>query len=62
MPVCNHGAAVGARKLVAKARDPVARHFAVPMQVGESNRGLWYDWLFARIMVREATMLIGGEF
>jgi eukaryotic-like serine/threonine-protein kinase len=62
MALWNQGDADGARKLLAQARDPVARHFAVPMVVGESNRGLWYDWLFARIMMREATMLIGGEF
>jgi len=59
MALWNRGDAEAARKLLAEARNPVARHFAVPMAVGESNRGRWYDWLFARIMVREATMLIG---
>jgi hypothetical protein len=45
--------------MLAEVRDAVDRHFAVPMSVGETNRGVWYDWLFARIMMREATMLIG---
>ena len=48
-----------ARALIARVRDAVDRHFAVPMRVGERHRGLWYDWLFARIMLGEATMLIG---
>jgi serine/threonine protein kinase len=53
------GEADEARAMLAKARAAVDGHFAVPMKVGDTNRGQWYDWLFARIMLREATMLIG---
>jgi serine/threonine protein kinase len=41
-----------------RVRDAVDRHFAVPTRVGDKSRGFWYDWLFARIMMREAQMLI----
>ena len=52
-----------ARAMLAKVRDVVDGHFAVPvpMGVGDGRRGYWYDWIFARIMLREATMLIGEE-
>ena len=51
-----------ARLHLAQARDAVDQRFAQPLGDGDSGRGYWYDWLFARIMVREATVLIGdGE-
>lgn len=61
MTVWQRGEAVEARRLLVKARDSVNGHFTQPMAVGDASRGLWYDWLFARIMLREATLLIGGE-
>jgi hypothetical protein len=48
-----------ARATLARAREVIDRHFAVPMRMGDKSRGLWYDWLFARIMMREAALLIG---
>ena len=48
-----------ARLHLAQARDAVDRRFVQPMSGGDGGRGFWYDWLFARIMVREATMLMG---
>jgi serine/threonine protein kinase len=59
MTLWQRGEADEARNQLAKARDGIARQVAVPMARGDSNRGLWYDWLFAKIMVREATQLIG---
>jgi hypothetical protein len=46
---------------LARVRELVDRHFAEPMTAGDGNSGLWYDWLFARIMLREATMVIGEK-
>jgi hypothetical protein len=48
-----------ARAVLTRVRAAVDTHFAGPMQVGDGTRGIWYDWLFARILLREATMLIG---
>jgi serine/threonine protein kinase len=59
MTLWQRGEADDARSFLTKARYAVNSHFAVPMAPGDSSRGLWYDWLFARIMVREATQLIG---
>jgi tetratricopeptide (TPR) repeat protein len=59
MALWNQGEPDEARALLARVRDAVDRHFAVPMKPGDTGRGVWYDWLFARIMMREATMLIG---
>ncbi len=52
--------ATTARDQLAKARESVDRHFATPMTTGDHSRGAWYDWVFARIMVREATLLLDG--
>ena len=54
-----HGETDEARITLGRVRDAVDRHFAVPMRVGDKSRGFWYDWLFARILMREAAMLIG---
>jgi serine/threonine protein kinase len=54
-----HGETDEARITLGRVRDAVDRHFAVPMRVGDKSRGFWYDWLFARIMMREAEKLIG---
>ena len=59
MTLWQQGETDEARALIARVREVVDRHFAVPMRVGERHRGLWYDWVFARIMTREATILIG---
>ena len=52
----------GARLHLAQARDSVDQRFEQPLAGGDGTRGYWYDWLFARIVVREAKVLIGdGE-
>jgi serine/threonine protein kinase len=48
-----------ARVTLSRAHEAIDRHFSVPMRMGDRSRGLWYDWLFARIMMREATLLTG---
>jgi serine/threonine protein kinase len=59
MTLWQRGEAGDARAHLTKARDAVSRRFAEPMAPGDHSRGMWYDWLFARIMVGEATLLIG---
>ena len=48
-----------ARLHLAQARDAIKQRFEHPLTGGDGGRGYWYDWLFARIIVREATMLMG---
>ena len=40
------------------ARAAVETRFASPLGVGSSGSSFWYDWLFARVLVREASDLI----
>lgn len=40
------------------ARETVERKFATSLEKGSGTVGFWYDWLFARVLVREASDLI----
>ena len=59
MSLWREGQTDEARVTLNRAREAINRHFAVPMRMGDRSRGLWYDWLFARILMREAEKLIG---
>jgi hypothetical protein len=48
-----------ARKNLADARAAVDRKFAGSLIEGVGGLGFWYDWLFARVLLREATAMIG---
>jgi len=61
MALWHQGETDKARVTVARVRDAIDRHFAIPMRVGDRSRGFWYDWLFARILMREAALLTGEE-
>ena len=41
------------------AREAVERKFSGSLAEGAGGAGYWYDWLFARVLLREATELIG---
>lgn len=43
-----------ARSELALARDLVSKEFATGLKAGNAWGGLWYDWLFAQILLREA--------
>jgi eukaryotic-like serine/threonine-protein kinase len=43
------------------ARETLDRKFATSLERGNSTVGFWYDWLFARVLVREASELIDGR-
>ena len=47
-----------ARIELAKARDTIDLKFQLNLERGDARMGLWYDWLFARILLREANALI----
>ena len=42
-----------------KARDVIEAQFKNGLEHGNSSLGMWYDWVIARILLREATALIG---
>ena len=44
---------------LAKARDMIEANFKYGLEHGNTGQGMWYDWVFARILLREATALIG---
>jgi hypothetical protein len=47
-----------ARSELAQARQRIGEQFSIVPLVG--GDGYWFDWIFARILLREATALIGG--
>jgi len=47
-----------ARSELAQGRKLVEAEFAAGLQEGNGSLGFWYDWIFARILLREAEALI----
>jgi hypothetical protein len=47
-----------ARAELESGRKQVAAEFAGGLQPGDGAVGFWYDWLFARILLREAEALM----
>jgi hypothetical protein len=47
-----------ARSELAQGRKLVEAEFAGGLEAGNGAAGFWYDWLFARILLREAVSLI----
>jgi hypothetical protein len=41
------------------AREAMERKFATSLEEGSGGPGFWYDWLFTRVLLREATEMIG---
>ena len=54
------GQADEAGSQLAKARDVIEAQFKNGLENGNNSMGMWYDWVFARILLREATALIAG--
>jgi len=44
-----------------KGRDLVTAQFEKGLELGDGAVGFWFDWLFARILLREAETLIEGN-
>lgn len=43
-------------------REPVRATFSKPLETGSMEEGFWYDWIYARILLREAeTLLINSS-
>jgi hypothetical protein len=44
-----------------KGREAIENEFANGLDPGDGSRGFWFDWVFARILLREATVLMQGQ-
>jgi hypothetical protein len=57
---------LGERKLahseLLEGRELITAEFKKGLNEGNGGEGFWYDWLFARILLREAEMLIEHSF
>jgi hypothetical protein len=49
-----------ARSELTQARSMIEDKFKKGLDRGTGVQGFWFDWLFARILLREATALIEG--
>jgi eukaryotic-like serine/threonine-protein kinase len=50
-----------ARSELGEAREIIENKFRNPLDLGTPMQGFWFDWLFARILLDEATALIEGS-
>ena len=50
----------GARFQLAQGRNLIERKFEGGLDLGGAAQGFWFDWVYARILLREATTLIEG--
>jgi hypothetical protein len=53
------GQTVEAQTQLSAARNVIETRFQTPLDHGNEDTGAWYDWVFARILLREAEALIG---
>jgi hypothetical protein len=58
MSVHQNGAAVPARVQLAQAKEAIDARFKKGIESGDDTNGHWYDWIFARQLLREAVALI----
>jgi len=49
-----------ARAELSQARSAVEAKANGPLQMGGGGEGFWFDWILARILLREATALVGN--
>jgi eukaryotic-like serine/threonine-protein kinase len=48
-----------ARSELAQAREKIESRFNQGLEIGAGAEGFWFDWVFARVLLREAVALIG---
>jgi hypothetical protein len=47
-----------ARFELLQARNVIEDRFSYPLDHGVAQRGMWFDWVLARMLLREATGLL----
>jgi serine/threonine protein kinase len=60
MATFRSGDETDARRQLELARRAIPADFTLPV-LGDGSQGYWYDWLFARVLLKEAVDLIGGS-
>ncbi len=50
-----------ARSELVRGGEVIESRFATPLNIGNDAQGQWFDWLIARIYLREAMALVGGN-
>ena len=50
-----------ARSELAQARQTIENRFGKGLQTGDGFQGFWFDWVFGRILLREAISLVGNS-
>jgi serine/threonine protein kinase len=50
-----------ARAELAQAREVIENKYKSPLERGTPMQGFWFDWAFAKILLKEATALIEGQ-
>jgi hypothetical protein len=48
-----------AQATLKQARGVIEAHFRQRMELGNFSDGFWFDWVLGRILLREATEMIG---
>lgn len=48
-----------ARSELAQSRNQIEAQFNKGMEIGAGGEGFWFDWVFARALLREATAMMG---
>jgi hypothetical protein len=53
------GESDAANSELGQARTPIEAKFKATLETGNSGEGFWFDWVLGRILLREATELMG---
>ena len=61
MSIHENGAAAAARAQLTQAKEAIDARLKKGIESGDDRNGHWYDWVFAQILLREATTLIEGN-
>jgi hypothetical protein len=55
------GDGAGARAQLEQSRELIEKKFRTGLDLGGGTHGFWFDWIFARTLLREAESLIAGQ-
>jgi hypothetical protein len=55
------GQSAEASAALGEGREVIQGEFTNVLDAGDGTRGFWFDWVFARILLREATVLMDGK-
>jgi serine/threonine protein kinase len=61
MASCQMGQSAEASAALGEGREVIQGEFTNVLDAGDGTRGFWFDWVFARILLREATVLMDGK-